>query len=85
MQKLPHLVPALSHHLKPRLRDDSQFTSMLFHPAIDGRITLGGTFNRNNSVLVVMTFLERLPIPGGHAFLIFHGIAETFGLNAELT
>src|SRR5258708_11065946 len=40
MQKLPDLVPALSHHLKPLMRDGSQFTGMLFHPRIDGRIPL---------------------------------------------
>jgi hypothetical protein len=42
MQKLPNLVSAFSHHLKPLLRDGSQFACMLFHPAIDGRITLDG-------------------------------------------
>src|SRR2546427_5310157 len=36
MQKLPDLVPALSHHLKPPMRDGSQFTCTLFHPRIDG-------------------------------------------------
>src|SRR5437879_5246054 len=40
MQKLPDFVPALSHHLKPVLRDGSQFTCMLFHPRIDGGIPL---------------------------------------------
>src|SRR5215469_6263024 len=40
MQKLPDFVSAFSHHLKPLLRDGSQFTCMPFHPAIDGRITL---------------------------------------------
>src|SRR3979411_2202070 len=40
MQKLPYLVPALSHHLKPLMRDGSQFTCMLFHPRIDGGIPL---------------------------------------------
>src|SRR5437868_11095009 len=38
MQKLPDFVPAVSHHLKPLLRDDSQFTRMLFHPRINGGI-----------------------------------------------
>src|SRR5271154_416505 len=41
MQKLPDFVPALSHRLKPLLRDGSQFTCMLFHPRIDGRISPG--------------------------------------------
>src|SRR5215472_15508590 len=29
-------------------------------------------------------FQSRLPVPRGHTFLIFHGIAETFGLDTEL-
>src|ERR1700757_1539517 len=40
MQKLPDFVSAFSHHLKPLMRDGSQSTCMLFHPGIDGRITL---------------------------------------------
>jgi hypothetical protein len=40
MQQLPDFVPALSHHLKPLMRDGSQFTCMLFHPRIDGGIPL---------------------------------------------
>src|ERR1700751_1462122 len=40
MQKLPDFVSAFSHHLKPLLRYRSQFTSVLFGPAIDRRITL---------------------------------------------
>src|ERR1700704_845032 len=40
MQKLPDFVPAFSHHLKPLMRDGSQFTGMLFHPRIDGGIPL---------------------------------------------
>src|SRR6202047_2688319 len=40
MQKLPDFVSAFSHHLKPLKRDGSQFTCMLFHPRIDGRIPL---------------------------------------------
>src|SRR6266516_2720562 len=40
MQKLPDFVPALSHHLKPLMRDGSQSTCMLFHPRIDGGIPL---------------------------------------------
>src|SRR5580704_19786056 len=42
MQKLPDFVPAFSHHLKPLMRDGSQFTCMLFHPRIDGGIPLDG-------------------------------------------
>src|SRR3954468_3134958 len=40
MQKLPDLVPALSHQLKPLMRDSAQLTCMLFHPRIDRGITL---------------------------------------------
>src|SRR6266849_4338741 len=40
MQELPDFVPAFSHHLKPLMRDASQFTCMLVHPRIDGRIPL---------------------------------------------
>src|SRR5580704_7373926 len=40
VQKLPDFVPALSHHLKPLMRDGSQFTCMRFHPGIDGGIPL---------------------------------------------
>ena len=42
MQKLPDFVPALSHHLKPLLRDGSQFT-MFFHPRINGGIPFDST------------------------------------------
>ncbi len=38
MQKLPDFVPSLSHHLKPPLRDGSQFTRMLFHQHVNGGI-----------------------------------------------
>src|SRR5579863_4875875 len=40
MQKFPDFVPAFSHHLKPLLRDGSQFTAMLLHPRVDRRIPL---------------------------------------------
>src|SRR5258708_25584942 len=40
MQKLPDFVAAFSHHLKPLMRDGSQFTGMLLHPHIDGVIPL---------------------------------------------
>src|SRR5215468_8776521 len=40
MQELPNFVPAFSHHLKPLMRDGSQFTCMLFHPQIDRGIAL---------------------------------------------
>src|SRR5690349_10276839 len=40
MQKLPDLVPALSHDLKPLLRDGSQFACMLYHPSVDAGVPL---------------------------------------------
>src|SRR5579864_9104024 len=40
MQKLADFVSAFSHHLKPLTCDSSQFTCVLFHPRIDGRIPL---------------------------------------------
>src|SRR5689334_4905672 len=40
MQKLSDFVPAFSHHLKPPMRDGSQFARMLLHPCIDGGIAL---------------------------------------------
>src|ERR1700757_5345971 len=40
MQKFPDFVPAFSHHLKPLMRDGSQFTCMLFHPRSDGGMPL---------------------------------------------
>src|ERR1700692_4016579 len=35
MQKLPAFVPAFSHHLKPPMRDGSQFTPLLINPLTD--------------------------------------------------
>src|ERR1700676_4118084 len=43
MQKPPNFVPPFSHYLKPLVRDASQFTSMLFHPRIDGGIPFHGS------------------------------------------
>jgi hypothetical protein len=40
MKNFPDFVSALSHGLKPRLREGSRLTRMLFHPRIDGRIAL---------------------------------------------
>src|SRR5579863_7168014 len=40
MQELPNFVPASSHYLKPLMGGGPQFTSMLFHPRIDGGIVL---------------------------------------------
>src|SRR4051812_37751981 len=49
MQKLPDFVPAFSHHLKPLMRDGSQFTCMLFHPRIDGGIPLDSAVESQQS------------------------------------
>src|ERR1700737_2663153 len=43
MQDLPDFVPAFSHHLKPLMRNGSQFTFMLSHPRIDGGIAFDST------------------------------------------
>jgi len=60
MQKLPDFVPALSHHLKPLMRDGSQFTCMLFHPRIDGGIPLDSAVEsqqvRSHSSLAILAF-----------------------------
>ena len=40
MQKLADFVSTFSHLVKPLARDGSQFTCMLFHPGVNGRITL---------------------------------------------
>src|SRR5262245_50350945 len=40
MQEFSNFVSAFPHHLKPLLRDGSQFTCMLFHPRIDSGIPL---------------------------------------------
>src|SRR6185436_11893359 len=40
LHELPDFVPAFSHQLKPLMCDGSQFTSMLFHPCINGGIPL---------------------------------------------
>src|SRR5579885_274462 len=52
VQKLPDSVPALSHYLKPLMRDGSQFTCMLFHPRLDAGSRSRAPLNRSNSVLI---------------------------------
>jgi hypothetical protein len=96
MQKLPDFVPAFSHHLKPVMRDGSQFTCMLFHPSIDGGIPLDRAvesqqflshrrdFGISGGGVLSWRFERYLLVPGCHTFLILHGIAETLGLDAEL-
>src|SRR5579875_1174053 len=49
MQNLSDFVAAISHHLKPPLRDVSHFTRMAFHPAMDGRITHDGAVQAKQS------------------------------------
>src|SRR5689334_12033062 len=43
MQKLPDLVPAFSHHLKPPVRDSAQLPCVLSHPRLDRGIFLDST------------------------------------------
>src|ERR1700738_5157700 len=95
MQELPDFAPAFSHHAKPVMRDGSQFTCMLSHPSIDAGSPLDSAVEYSNSVLIVATlesaggvlswrFEGYLLVPGCHTFLILHGIAKTFSLDAEL-
>ena len=42
MEELADFVAAFSHHVKPFMRDVSQFTGMVFHPCVDGRIAFDG-------------------------------------------
>src|SRR4029077_11296180 len=66
----------------------------LIHASMTGSRSTA-PLNRSNSVLIVATlesaggflswrFERYLLVPGCHTFLILHGIAETFGLDAEL-
>src|SRR5205807_418880 len=92
MQKLPDFVAAFSHYLKLLMRDSSQSTHMLFHPRIDSWIPLDSAVepqqfrsHRRSTFCFLSWRFESYPlVPGCHTFLIFHGIAETFGLEAEL-
>src|SRR5689334_2240148 len=38
MQEFADFVPALSHHIKPTMRDGAQFALMVFDPRFDGGI-----------------------------------------------
>jgi hypothetical protein len=40
MQELSNFIAASSHHLKPLMREVSQFTFMRFHPRVDSGIPL---------------------------------------------
>jgi hypothetical protein len=78
MQNLPDFVPASSHHLKPLMRDGSQFTSMLIHPRIDGGIAFDSTVESQQfrfhrpplsafeicDYVVPLPFLQQNPSPG---------------------
>jgi hypothetical protein len=50
MHKLADFVPALAHHLKPVMRDGSQFTCALLHPRIDGGVPLHSTIESQQFV-----------------------------------
>ena len=63
MQKLLDFVSAISHHLKPSMRDSSQLTGMLLHPQIDGGIPPDST-------------IESKQFRRFHGFLIYHRRAE---------
>src|SRR5205085_10846124 len=43
MQQFSHVVPTLTHNLKPMPRDYTQFACMRLHPGLDGWITLNRT------------------------------------------
>ena len=43
MQQFSHVVSALTHNLKPMLRDYPQVPCMCLHPGLDGWITLNRT------------------------------------------
>ena len=40
MQNLLNFISTSSHHLKPPMRDGSQFACMRFHPQINGGVSL---------------------------------------------
>ena len=75
MQKLPDFVPALSHHLKPLMRDGSQFTGMLFHPRINGGIPLDSAVEsqqfRRHGILRVTCWFRGRDFPIFSHFLFF--------------
>jgi hypothetical protein len=79
MQKLPDFVSTVSHHLKPFLRDGSQLTCMLFHPAIDGRITLDGAVQSKQFCSRSHGVLELPPVATGA--VLFPG--EIFELTPQ--
>ena len=67
MQKLPDFVPAISHHLKPLMRDGSQFTCMLSHPRIDSGIPLHSAvesqqFRRLHRFLIITCVIPPKPV-----------------------
>src|SRR6202163_2609669 len=60
MQKFPDFVPAFSHHVKPLVRDGSQFTCMFFHPRIDGGIPLDSTVESQQFRSLSLHLLHRV-------------------------
>ncbi len=49
MQKFADFVATVAHHLKPVMRDGSQFAGMLPHPRIDGWIALDSIVESHNN------------------------------------
>src|SRR6267143_640162 len=60
MQKLSDFVPAFSHHVKPLVRDGSQFACLLFHPRIDGGIPLDSTVESQQFRSLSLHLLHRV-------------------------
>jgi len=61
MQKLSDFVPAISHDVKPLMRDGCQFTCMLFHPRIDGGIPLDSPVESQQFRSLSLHLLHRVP------------------------
>jgi hypothetical protein len=58
---------------------------MVFHPCIDGGVPLDSAVKSQQIPFSSSwSFESYLLVPGRHAFLVLHGIAEAFGLDAEL-
>ena len=85
MQKLPDFVSTVSHHLKPFLRDGSQLTCMLFHPAIDGRITLDSAVQSKQFCSRSDGDLETTPVPNSYIAITDHskGLKIAGGIDED--
>ena len=77
MQKLTDFVAALSHHLKPLMCDGSQFTGMLFHPRIDGRIPLDSAVE-SQQVRRLHGYEFTIPNAWIHLAIAFDGFTTAF-------